>query len=53
MTDMKLAAPVTLTESERIALDEFVAVHWSTFQSIASDYLDEGEMESLSDKLKG
>jgi hypothetical protein len=48
----KRSPPVTLTERERIALDEFVIVYWSTFKSIASEYLDEGEMKSLSDKLR-
>ncbi len=44
---------VTLTEQELMALDMFVAEHWAKFQAIAKDYLDESEMESLSDKLKG
>jgi len=44
---------VQLTDTERMALDEFVAEHWVKFQEIAKNYLDESEIESLSDKLKG
>ena len=44
---------VNFTEQERRALDEFVAEYWTKFQKIAEKYLDEAEIESLSDKLKG
>lgn len=44
---------VTLTEQERMVLDEFIAENWVEFCKVAERYMDEGETEALSDKLKG
>lgn len=43
----------SLTESERMAINEFLAEHWADFLRVAENHLDDDEIERLEDKLEG
>ena len=42
-----------LTESERLAINAFLAEHWGDFESAAEEYLSPTEVEALGGKLAG
>lgn len=41
----------TLDDAERMAIDNFLASHWAAFCAVASDFLNEDEIEALGEKL--
>jgi hypothetical protein len=41
-----------LTESERLAISDFIASYYIEWQSVAAKYIDEQEREDLEDKLQ-
>jgi len=40
-----------INEQERVAIYLFLAEHWDAFAEVASDFLTEGEIEDLGEKL--